>query len=644
MIPHAELPQLVDWARLNALALFPIPAWSKRPTGIVRSHALDWSRDPAQWRKWYADTGGCNFGVECGPSGKIVVDEDTGGAGLEGNHQEFLQFAAGEAGPTQFCGTPSGGRHLYYDAAGIDPATLRQPNIARFVNVRAGRGYVVAPWSQTLAGVDTDASNGRYTLDPSLPIARAFPRLIRHCTTLPSVVETAPPPAIPLGIDGWPENPALRAAALKRAALSLEPLRSAVPGERNNRLNEAAFGLGRLVAEGLLDTAAADEAVWTAASAAGISPTEPKARSTVRSGLRSAPARGHDEPRTAMDALLASPAPTRPPPTTKPKPALIHGPGNAPPEPILERLLAQSTVTVLSGGSGTGKTTIAASLAAASVADVSHFRVVPWGPDASDVGARPATWVFCAWEGAQFVPRNMLAWHRGTGLEEKCPGRIVHVPLRGSLIYTERREPRIRETQAAEIRAAVESALLIGEPVVVVMDNATAAVEDSIDNVQAKLFMDSARTIADRGPAVLIFAHPPKARNSTIYGAHAFFALADTVGLLEVIRRDDSSWVQWIDFEKHRESMNGECLELRSRRLDRPIVELPDTWGGDNQRARARQIRNLHLPYVYSIKVRPRSEKEAASRGVITEISEKPVANLRSGVWQPSDPPNLGLV
>ena len=407
------------------------------------------------------------------------------GRELEGNHQEFLQFAAGEAGPTQFCGTPSGGRHLYYDAARIDPATLRQPNIARFVNVRAGRGYVVAPWSQTLASVDTDASNGRYTLDPSLPIARAFPRLIQHCITLPSVVETAPPPAIPLGIDGWPENPALRAAALKRAALSLEPLRSAVPGERNNRLNEAAFGLGRLVAEGLLDTAAAEEAVWTAASAAGISPTEPKARSTVRSGLRSAPARGHDEPRTAMDALLASPAP-RPPPTTKPKPALIPGPGNAPPEPILERLLAQSTVTCSRAARGPARRRSRPAWRPPRSPTSATFASCR-GDRMPRIGARPATWVFCAWEGAQFVPRNMLAWHRGTGLEEKCPGRIVHVPLRGSLIYTERREPRIRETQAAEIRAAVESALLIGEPVVVVMDNATAAVEDSIDNVQAKL-------------------------------------------------------------------------------------------------------------------------------------------------------------
>ena len=630
MIPRAEFPQLVDWARRNALALFPIPAWSKRPTGIVRSHALDWSKDPAQWEKWYADARGCNFGVECGPSGKIVVDEDVGGAGLEANHREFLEFASGEARETQWVGTPSGGRHLYYDAGGLDPAALRQPNIARFVNVRAGRGYVVAPWSRTLNSVDKEASDGAYILGQAIPMALAFPRLIQHCITLPSVVDTAPPAAVPLGIDGWPENPALRAAALKRAGLALEPLRQAVPGERNNKLNEAAFGLGKLVAEGLLDLAAAEEAVWEAASVAGISPNEPKSRSTVRSGLRSGPTRGHDEPRTAMDALLAAPAP-RPPPAPKPLPALIPGPGNAPPEPILERLLSEGSVTTLSGGSGSGKTTLAASLAAAAVADCRDFKIVPWGPESSDALFRPCAWVFCSWEGGQYISRNVLAWHLGTGQPAIHPERVAYRHLRGPLVgLGPRRDVLLDDAQAGEINTAIIAARRIEGvgSVVAVFDNVTAAVEDSTDAVQAQRFMRAVRMLADQGTAVLILAHPPKGRGSAIYGSHVLFSLADTVAQLEVVRRDDGAWTQWIDFEKHRDAPNGMCLELRSKRLDRPIVELPADWGGDNRRARERQIHDLHVPYVYSIRVRPRNEREAAARGVITEISEKPVVSL----------------
>ena len=76
MVPQEDLPKLFAWAQANGLALFPIPKFCKRPVGIVRSHAEDWSRDPAQWRRWWDDNGGCNFGVSCGPSGIIVVDVD----------------------------------------------------------------------------------------------------------------------------------------------------------------------------------------------------------------------------------------------------------------------------------------------------------------------------------------------------------------------------------------------------------------------------------------------------------------------------------------------------------------------------------------------------------------------------------------
>jgi hypothetical protein len=82
-------------------------------------------------------------------------------------------------------------------------------------------------------------------------------------------------------------------AAVEReaGAVALAPA-----GQRNHRLNRAAFKLGQLVGAGLLDEAAATAALVAAGLAAG--PGERKIRSTVRRGLRA----GMRQPRRVLPA------------------------------------------------------------------------------------------------------------------------------------------------------------------------------------------------------------------------------------------------------------------------------------------------------------------------------------------------------
>lgn len=637
MVPLEDLPKLIAWASARSLAMFPISKFCKRPTGLVELHARNWSRDPAQWKRWHEESGGCNFGIECGASGIIVVDIDVVDGLSWRQHFEDWMGAAQVVEAT--VRTPTGGEHVYYGIAplGVLTPAMRQPDIVRGrINVRAGQGYVVAPWSTTDPAYDSGVkAAGRYRLTgvPSYGFWTAPQKLLDHCAL--DRVETPHIHArtnVPMANDGLPANAGERYAVLIRSKVWLDSLRQAVPGERNNRLNEASFALGKLVAEGLLEESAAEAMVWEAAAEAGIARDELKAQSTVRSGMRAAPLVGRPEPRSAMMDLLACDVPvasfSRPVrrPAEDKKGAVIR-------EPIVERLVLEGEVTILSGSSGTGKTTLGASLAAASTTDVRHFLFGKFEDGVmSDVICRPAAWLFLNYEGGQHIQRNTQAWYSGTGVEGTHPERFRVVDFSdGPLVGTVKREVFVRAQHVQQINMELVeiAAACPGVPVVLVVDNVTAAVEDSMDSTQAQFFIRSMRAIAGSGAAVLAFAHPPKAQSSAVYGSHVFFSMPDIVGVMTVAHEQNGERTQWIDFPKHRELVNGDCLEIRSRRLSQPLVELPAEWAWDNPRARERRIRDLHLPYVRSIRVRNEKDKQAASSGVVEAVSAKPAVGMK---------------
>jgi len=610
-----DLEALVAWAQSLGAALFPIAAWRKKSPGrIVRSFADDWSRDPAQWRRWHLENQGCNFGVVCGPSGLLVGDVDC----RDGQAQWDAFFSALANRGAPLVRTPSGGFHVYFRAPEGD---LGQPNWSKDIHVRAGRGYVVSPWSRTLSREDPDASDGAYALVQAGEITAAPAELVEHCRKDAPAAQTRERRADALAPDGFPVDPGMRMQVGVEVERIVGKLRRAVPhANRNASLNEAAFLLGKLVAAGVYDESAALALCHFEAASLGLG--APEIRATTRSGMRA----GRDAPSApapSLYALLAASAPV----AVRAAPIARSLPADAPPpEPVVERLLEEGAVTVLTGRSGSGKTTLGASLMAASAAGVRNFEFGGFGEPQSDVVMRPAAWVFVSYEGGQHVDRHEAAWRIGSGIDRARGEQRRTVAARGPLVsFDARRNVVVNAGQLEAVSRAVEESWRAcpGLPVVLAVDNISSAVQNPLDIAQAQVFMNVFKDFADKQIAVLLFAHPPEHNAQKAIGSHLFVSLADTAGVLEVVRREKDGWTQWVSFQKHRSAPNGMCLELLSRKLERPIIGLPPDWG-ESERGRARALEDLRLPWIYRIRVRPEHEREMTQKKV-ERVDPKPV-------------------
>jgi hypothetical protein len=427
--------------------------------------------------------------------------------------------------------------------------------------------------------------------------------------------------------DGLPVEAVVRDETLRRIAAAVGIVTGAVPGERNEKLNLTGFWLGKLVREGKLSYWKAYEICQDSGEKVGIPRGEAKARSTIESGLKAGMTIGHEEPRSALLQLLAAAVPV----ISIPKQLIEWNPDGdddlQPRVPIVERLLYAEDVTILSGKAGTGKTSFMAALMAASMADLWHYE---WGiGHDSNVDMIPAAWIFLSYEGGRHMARTIAGWFAGTGLSKKYADRVLRLAMEGPMVLSTRRDVVVNEKQVQLLETAIVEMqrryphLKLN----IVIDNLTAAVQDSLDNIQGSKFLELCHGWAKKHDiAVCVLAHPPKTGSSEVYGTHVYKDICDTLAVMEVIRQENGEWVQWIEFPKHREAQNDECLEVCSRKLPRPLFDLPLDWGGNHPRARTRQLRNLHLPYVTSIRVRYQRERDAIASGVVavpTEVSLK---------------------
>lgn len=604
MVRPEDLELLVAWGVSLRAALFPIPAWRKKPGGIVQSFADNWSRDPAQWRRWHAESGGCNFGLVAGASGLIISDVDC----RDGVPQWDDFFAALANAGAPLVRTPSGGFHEYFRAPeGVD---LGQPNWSKDIHVRAGRGYVVAPWSRTLEREDPSASDGAYALVQAGELRDAPPELVDHCRKEAARASARRNEAF--AADGLPLDPAMRMQVGVEIERVVAGLRATLPGSRNDALNRAAFALSQLVGGGVLDEGTALSICHAEGAALGLGATE--TRATTRSGMRA----GRESPSAPAPSLFALLAASAPLAVRAAPPVRAIDPSAPPPEPVVERLLEEGAVTVLTGRSGAGKTTLGASLMAASAAGLRNFEFGGFGAPASDVVMRPAAWVFVSYEGGQHVERHEAAWRIGSGIGQTRAERRRTISARGPLVFADaRRNVAVNSGQLEAITRGVDEARRVCPdlPLVLALDNISSAVQNPLDIAQAQVFMNVAKEIAERGAAVLLFAHPPEHNASKAIGSHLFVSLADTAGTLEVVKREKDGWTQWVSFQKHRSAPNGLCLELMSRRLEKPIIGLPPDWG-ESERGRARALEDLRLPWIYRIRVVPESERELTEKKV----------------------------
>jgi Bifunctional DNA primase/polymerase, N-terminal len=219
----------------------------------------------ATWWRWSRRA---NVGIRTGPeSGLVVLDVD-GASGARGLRALVADYAPFE---TAWVRT-GGGWHAYFaHPGGALPSSARQ--VGEGLDVRADGSYVVAP-----------------------PSRHANGRTYRWIVLPPPTGELPPMPAWLLRLAVPAQRPSAEpctprfitgdAAAYAAAALASETqdVADAPPGQRNSRLNLAAFRLGQLVGAGLLDEPFATIALVDAGLAAG--PGERKIRSTVRRGLQ----------------------------------------------------------------------------------------------------------------------------------------------------------------------------------------------------------------------------------------------------------------------------------------------------------------------------------------------------------------------
>jgi len=178
----------------HGCALFPIPAGSKNPTGIVESFKRDYSTSPAQWEAWRAAHPGCNFGIVAFASRLIIVDVDTSGDRNEA-WALWCELCTAWGIPVAMPQVQSarGGWHIYFKVpADIDPSTLRQPDAVKGrINIRC-IGYTVAAGSY-YDGTAKGEESGPYSLLSDAAPYPAPAALIEHCARkeMPAAAPTA---------------------------------------------------------------------------------------------------------------------------------------------------------------------------------------------------------------------------------------------------------------------------------------------------------------------------------------------------------------------------------------------------------------------------------------------------------------------
>jgi hypothetical protein len=257
--------------------VFPCVPGGKRPglRGSWQDHA---TTGPAGIRAWWSRAA-YNIGIACGPSGLVVIDLDVPHDTEELSCAEGRSVVSGTDAlaalcdqhgqpyplPTYAVGTPSGGCHLYYAAAG-SPVRNSAGRLGPHIDVRADGGYVIGDGSR----IGERAYTAR---DERMPVP------------LPSWIADLLKDK-PLAAAGQPTPRGdVQGTAYAMAALRDETrlVATARPGSRNDTLNRAAFNLGQLVAAGLLPSVAVISTLASAAERAGL-PTD-ETRRTIRSGL-----------------------------------------------------------------------------------------------------------------------------------------------------------------------------------------------------------------------------------------------------------------------------------------------------------------------------------------------------------------------
>ena len=258
----------INYAR-QGLPVFPCHPGGKRPMTL---HGFkDATADEKQIGKWWTSCPDANIGLALdGKFWVLDVDNPDGEKSLtelEAQHEPLP--------PTTQIRTGSGGRHIYFSAPSFRVKTTAG-KLGPGIDVRGANSYVLVPPSYTVAEY-TWISQNSLTQAPGWLLA---------------LVDGQYRPAQGLGRpQSHKGHTAPLSLAYARSVLNgeLSYLRQAKVGERNYRLNRAAFRLGQLVATGSLDRGKVETRLIRCALATGLvlAEIEPVIQSAFTAGASS---------------------------------------------------------------------------------------------------------------------------------------------------------------------------------------------------------------------------------------------------------------------------------------------------------------------------------------------------------------------
>lgn len=355
----------------------------------VASWSNSSTTDAKDVRRLFGNRSDRTIGLDVGKSGLLVIDCDRHGDGPDGV-EAFLRLVKQNGLPegVPVVDTPSAGRHYFFSQPEGEPLGNREGLLPPGINVRGAGGYVIAPGSVRADGRAWQMNTGQTVFTTRMghhihelarpdDLGRAF--LIDGIPVIPEWLERMLRPArmtIGRAKPGRPQvsttrtferveppeppTEAERRTAYYEKAREREVGRviGASEGERNNRLNEAAFNLGQLIQDGGLPESVVIGDLLNAAHYVGLGHEE--ALKTIESGIKG----GRLKPRERKFSDSASADPFAPP---RKKTVEICQGSDVSPEALRwlwTNWLARGKLQIIGGQPGTGKTTIALAFAA----------------------------------------------------------------------------------------------------------------------------------------------------------------------------------------------------------------------------------------------------------------------------------------
>lgn len=251
------------------------------------------SSDEKTVERWWALWPDANIGLPAGANGLAAIDLDFHHGAEPGLAMliEHCERHGVDLLATRAIRTGSGGMHLIYREPPGGIKTAARTFGAEGIDTRGRGGYIVAPPS-------LHASGNRYeVIDTGHGIA-PWPACLDPLIDPPA--ETGLPPGViacgPQAATAGDRGAVWAFHALLAETKALADL-TAPTGDRNNRLNIAAYKLGRRVGAGFLGENDVAEALYQACRG-WRGHTERELRATIRSGIRAGIAKPHEGPTT----------------------------------------------------------------------------------------------------------------------------------------------------------------------------------------------------------------------------------------------------------------------------------------------------------------------------------------------------------